>query len=72
MQKILRNDYNIVLCVYNRYFTCFEAVNLVQNPNAHIFAWLHVQWSHDQQNYFCIISVFCHFLQLRFSIVVLK
>ena len=30
MQKISRNAYNIVLCTYNRYFTCFEAVNLVQ------------------------------------------
>ena len=30
MQKIPRNAYNIVLFTYNRYFTCFEAVNLVQ------------------------------------------
>ena len=30
MQKISRNAYNIVLFSYNRYSTCFEAVNLVQ------------------------------------------
>ena len=30
MQRILRNAYNIVKFIYNRYFTCFEAVNLVQ------------------------------------------
>ena len=30
MQKILRNASNIVLFTYNRYFTCFEAVNLLQ------------------------------------------
>ena len=30
MQKIPRNDYNIVLFMYNRCFTCFAAVNLVQ------------------------------------------
>ena len=29
-ENILRNAYNIVLFIYNRYFTCFEAVNLVQ------------------------------------------
>ena len=28
MQKIPRNAYNILYC-YDRYFTCFEAVNLV-------------------------------------------
>ena len=31
MQKIPRNAYNIALCIYDRYFTCFEAVNLVQS-----------------------------------------
>ena len=30
MQKILRYAYNIVLFTINRYFTCFEAVNLEQ------------------------------------------
>ena len=30
MLKILGNAYNIELFTYNRYFTCFEAVNLVQ------------------------------------------
>ena len=30
MQNILRNAYNIVLFIYNRYFTYFEAVNLVK------------------------------------------
>ena len=30
MHKILWNAYNIVLFTYNKYFTCFEAVNLVQ------------------------------------------
>ena len=28
MQKILSYDYGIVLFTINRYFTCFEAVNL--------------------------------------------
>ena len=61
MQKILRNAYNIVLFIYDGYFTCFEAVNLVQkltvqqslngNLTTHILAWLHIQWSHDQQDY---------------------
>ena len=30
MQKIPRNAYNIVLLTNYKYFTCFEAVNLVQ------------------------------------------
>ena len=30
MQKILRYAYGIVLFTMNRYFTCFEAVNLEQ------------------------------------------
>ena len=30
MQKILRYAYDIVLFIINRYFTCFEAVNLEQ------------------------------------------
>ena len=34
MQKILRSSYNIVLFTYNRYFTCPEAVNLVQQVTA--------------------------------------
>ena len=29
MQKILRYAYDIVLFTIKRYFTCFEAVNLV-------------------------------------------
>ena len=30
MQKSLRYPYDIVLFVINRYFTCFEAVNIEQ------------------------------------------
>ena len=73
MQKVPRKTYNIVLFTYNRYFTCFEAVNLVrkftvqQSLNAsstsEIFAWLHIQWSNFQQDY-----PLCHlFLKLDYN-----
>ena len=37
MQKILRYTYDIVLFTINKYYTCFETVNLEQTLTVHDF-----------------------------------
>ena len=47
MQKILRYAYDIVLFTINRYFTCFEAVDLRANIDCPIELKWHFNYTHD-------------------------